>query len=49
MLNKDSNSTVTILLLGDYKQRAELALAVLGYTSPELVSHRRSGAAHSAR
>jgi len=36
----------------DYKQRAELELAVLGYigyTSPELDSHHSSGATHSAR
>jgi len=37
MLNKDSN------LRGDYMQRAELALAVLGYTSPEVMSHHWSG------
>jgi len=42
MLNKESN------LRGDYMQRAELALAILGYTSPELVSHHRSGATYSA-
>jgi len=38
MLNKDSN------LRADYKQRAELALAVLGCTSAKLVSHHLSGA-----
>ena len=41
--NKDSN------LRDDYKQCAELTLAVVGYTPPEFVSHHCPGATHLAR